>query len=102
MGRSRSISDSLRKAAEPRWLVVRDRFSRPLRHVMLAPGTDLRAALEAERTRLMREGWNVDEPTRYAFLFADKDNERVCVSIEVYEPGRMPVGHGSFIGRRSR
>lgn len=100
MGRSRSAPDPLSKAAEPRWLVVRDRFSRPVRNMMLSPGTDLRAALEAERGRLIREGWNVDEPTRYAFLFADRDNERVCVSIEVFEPGRTPVGHGSYIGRR--
>jgi hypothetical protein len=38
--------------------------------------------------------------TRYAFVFCRRENERVCVSIEHFEPGAAPLGHGSMIGRK--
>jgi hypothetical protein len=43
------------------------------------------------RERLQASGWVVDDiPCNCAFFFCDRQNERVCVSIECYEPG--PAG----------
>jgi hypothetical protein len=76
---------------EPRWLVVRDRFSRVIESQALGPQTDLRAAMQATGDRRRSEGWAVEEvPRNCAFFFCDRQNDRVCVSIECYEPG--PAG----------
>jgi hypothetical protein len=49
----------------------------------LPPLADLRAAMQAERERLQASGWVVDNiPRNYAFFFCERDNDRVCVSIE--------------------
>jgi hypothetical protein len=72
----------------------------PCGHSLLPPNTDLKAALAAERQRLLDEGWTADELTRYAFVFCRRENERVCVSIEHFEPGTAALGHGSMIGRK--
>ncbi len=84
---------------KPRWLVVRDRCSRPLRFTQLAPGADLKAALAGERARLIAEGWQAEELTWYAFCFCERADKRVCISIECYEPGMAPSGPGSFLGK---
>jgi len=60
MGRYRSVPDPLATVSEPRWLVIGDTCSRPLRHIQLRPNADLRAALEAERQRLIADGWVCD------------------------------------------
>jgi len=99
MPRYRGIPDPLASVPERRWLVVRDRVSLPVRFTELPPGTDLKRALAEERQRLVADGWHADELTRYAFCFCDRDNERVCVSIECYEPDKVPVSHGSPRGR---
>ena len=52
----RSVPDPLATVKEPRWLVVRDVCNRPLRHIQLQPNADLRAALEAERQRMITDG----------------------------------------------
>jgi len=76
---------------EPRWLVVRDRFSRVVEFRALPAYADLRAVVEAESERRRAGGWAVDGiPRNCAFFFCDRENERLCVSIECYEPG--PVG----------
>jgi hypothetical protein len=33
-------------------------------------------------------------PPYCSFYFAERDEERVCVSIECFEPGTAPLGHG--------
>ena len=88
MGRRRGETDALRPVKEPRWLVVRDRFSRVIESQALGPQTDFRAVMQAEGDRRRREGCALEEvPRNCAFFFCDRDNERVCVSIECYEPG---------------
>jgi hypothetical protein len=49
---------------------------------------------------LVDEGWNSEELSRYSFVYCQRENERVCVSIECFEPGTAPIGHGSMIGRK--
>jgi hypothetical protein len=44
---------------------------------VLPPNADLKAALAAERQRLVDEGWAADELTRYSFVFCRRANERV-------------------------
>ena len=91
MGRRRGQTDALQPVKEPRWLVIRDRFSQVVESQALGPQTDLRSVMQAERERLQASGWVVDDiPRNCAFFFCDRQNERVCVSIECYEPG--PVG----------
>jgi len=91
MHQRRGRIDPLRQVDEPRWLVIRDRFSRVIESRTLPPNADLRAAMERERERLRRSGWVVEDIPRYcAFFFCDRQNERVCVSVECYEPG--PAG----------
>jgi hypothetical protein len=71
-----------------------------MRYSTLPPNADLRAALAAERQRLVDEGWTAEVLTRYSFVYCQRENERVCISIEAYEPGTAPLGHrGSMIGR---
>jgi hypothetical protein len=95
MPRFRSRPDRFATAAEPRWLVVRDRVSRPVSVRPLPPGADLRAALADERQRLIEAGWRAEPLTRYAFCFLQPDEERWCISIEHDEPGQVPVSRGS-------
>ena len=84
----RGQTDALRPVTEPRWLVVRDRFSQVVEFQALGPQTDLRAVMQAEADRRRSDGWAVEEvPRNCAFFFCDLQNERVCVSIECYEPG---------------
>jgi hypothetical protein len=91
MSRRRGETDALRPVQEPRWRVVRDRFSRVIESQALGPQTDLRAVMQAEGDRRRRGGWAVEDvPRNCAFFFCDRQNDRVCVSIECYEPG--PVG----------
>jgi hypothetical protein len=101
MGRYRSIPDPLATVSEPRWLVVRERASRPVSYRALPSGADLKATLEAERQCLMDEGWRAEPMTRYSFVYCERDDERRCISIECYEPGHAPVGHGAHLGGRA-
>jgi hypothetical protein len=89
VGRRRGTSDSLNPVNEMRWLVIRDRLSRAIEYRELWPRTDLHAVMDAERRRLAAEGWTVDDiPKNCSFFFADRsaDSERVCVSVECFEP----------------
>jgi hypothetical protein len=98
--RRRGATDALDTSRETRWLVVRDLVRRPLEYRELWPGADLRAAMAAKRTELEAAGWQAESiPKNCAFFFAGRENERVCVSMECYEPGHVPVGHGSVIGK---
>jgi hypothetical protein len=77
-------------------------MSRPVRYTELPPGADLRAATVAERERMMADGWVVDEIRRYSFVFATRENDRWCITIECYEPGTAPIGHGHLIAYKSQ
>jgi hypothetical protein len=87
MPRRPGLTDALVISRELRWLVVRDRLSRPLEYRALPGGSDLRAAMAAKQAALAAVGWRVDSiPKNCGFFFADRDNDRVCVAIECFEP----------------
>ncbi len=89
----RGRTDALDVSREMRWLVVRDRASRPLEYRALAAGSDLRAAMATEWAKLAAAGWHVDAiPKSCSFFFADRDNDRVCVAIECFEPASRWLG----------
>jgi hypothetical protein len=93
--RRRGATDSLNSVNEPRWLVVRDVCSRAIEFQALAPGADLRAAVKARTDALAADGWQIgDIPRNCSFVFCQRANERVCVSMECYEPGTAGLGHG--------
>jgi hypothetical protein len=95
MARRRGVTDSLNPVNEPRWLVVRDVCSRAMESRILAPRADLRAALKARTDALAADDWTVgDIPRNCSFVFCQRENERVCVSIDCYEPGTAGLGHG--------
>ena len=91
MRQRRGRTDPLLPVNEPRWLVIRDRFRRVLKSRTLPPNADLHRAMVEESARRRRAGWVVEDiPPYCAFFFCDLENERVCVSIECFEPG--PAG----------
>jgi hypothetical protein len=95
MVRRRRSIDALATVDELRWLVVRDRLSRLMEFRVLAPRADLRAAMDAERARRVANGWTVDSvPRNVSFCFCDRGNDRICIAVEAYEPGHVPVSHG--------
>ena len=86
--RRRGQPDALETSRETRWLVMRDRMSRPLDYQEVKAGSDLRVAMAAKRAQLEAAGWRTDStPKNCAFFFADRENDRVCIAIECYEPG---------------
>ena len=86
--RRRTQTDALAPVNAPRWLVVRDRLSRVVEFRALLPLADLRAAMQSEGERRVAAGWAVDDiPRKCSFFFCALENERVCVSIECFEPG---------------
>jgi hypothetical protein len=86
--------DPLATSSQSRWLVVRDRQSRPLEYRQLEPRTDLRAAMLAKRAGWVALGWRAGElKANRGFLFCERDNERICISVECYEPGNAPYGY---------
>jgi hypothetical protein len=94
MGTRRGRPDALETTSEPRWLVVRDRASRPLEYQALPEDADLRSAMAAKQAQLRTAGWRVEAiPAKCGFFFADRDNERVCVSVECFEPAAT-AAHG--------
>jgi hypothetical protein len=96
MARRRGRTDALDVSREMRWRVVRDRMSRALEYRALAAGSDLRTAMAAKHVELAAAGWRVDSiPKNCGFFFADRDNDRVCVAIECFEPAsRSAHGRG--------
>ena len=97
MQQRRGRTDALKPVNEPRWLVIRDRFSRVIESQALPPNADLRALMQAEGDRRRRAGWAVEPvPRNCAFFFCDFENERVCVSVECYEPGPVGTARGAL------
>ena len=98
MRQRRGQRDALEPINEPRWLVVRDRFSRVLESQALSAKADLRATMQGERNRRLRDGWAAEDiPRNCAFFFCDRDNDRVCVSIECFEPGAVGTPRASIL-----
>jgi hypothetical protein len=90
----RGSVDLLATCDEPRWLVIRDRQSRPLEFTQLSPRADQRAAMLIRRAQLIAQGWRAGELKKNrGFYFCERENERICVSVESYEPGQAPRGH---------
>ena len=86
--------DPLRTCGQSRWLVVRDRQSRPLEYRQLEPLTDLRAVMRAKRAEFVARGWVAGElKVNRGFFFCERENERICVSVEAYEPGHVSHGY---------
>jgi hypothetical protein len=86
--RRRGETDALRPVNAPRWLVIRDRLSHVLEYRTLLPHADLRAAMQTEREQRTAAGWAAEDiPRNCSFFFCELENERVCVSIECFEPG---------------
>jgi hypothetical protein len=57
-------------------------------------GSDLRAAMAARQSELAAAESRVDPiSTNCGFFFANHDNERVCVSMECFEPA-VGAAHG--------
>jgi len=98
MPRKRSTPDPLATVNQPRWLVIQNRCSEAIRSTRLEPGADLKKALADERARMIAEGWSVEPMTRYSFLFATRDADRVCIVIQAVAPGAPLIGHGTFLG----
>jgi hypothetical protein len=85
--RRRGQTDALAPVDAARWLVVQDRLSRVVEFRALPPVADLRGAMQAERDRRAAAGWAVDDiPRNCSFFFCALENERVCISIECFEP----------------
>jgi hypothetical protein len=88
MRRLRADHDFLQSVNEPRWLVIRNRYSVVIEARELRPNADLRRIMAAERERFRDAGWISTELARNrGFFFCDREDERRCVSIECYEPG---------------
>jgi hypothetical protein len=86
--------DPLATCGQSRWLVVRDRQSRPLEYKQLGPRADLRAAMLAKRAELVALGWLAAQlKANRGFFFCERENERICVSVESYEPGHALYGY---------
>jgi hypothetical protein len=92
-GRRRGVTDPLKPTKAPRWLVIRNKYSQAIEYRELWGGTDLHGAMDAERSRRAAEGWHVEDiPRNCAFCFANRGSERVCITIECFEPGTAGFG----------
>lgn len=94
MVRRRGRTDPLNAVNAPRWLAVRDKLGHIIQVEALEASADLRGALKARTDALAAEGWDIDSiPSCCAFVFCQRENVRVCVSIEAVEPGTGVFDH---------
>jgi len=99
MSRRRNQPDPLQKVDKTMWLVVKDaRLSTALSCRALAPNSDLKAELTAERLKFIDGGWQADELTRYSFVFCQRGSERIYINIQAQHPDAPIVGHGTHLG----
>lgn len=83
----RTRYDPLQPIAQPTWLVVRNKHRHALQATAHAPSADLRAILQTARAERTAAGWVCDDiGPSCGFFFAERAAERVCVSIERYDP----------------
>ena len=103
MVRRRLPVDPLLPLPQPTWLVVRNSYRQPLEWRELAAEIDLRAMLNYERDLRTGNGWTCDVIGRVcSFFFAQRNGERIQVSVERYDPaGPGHPGH-SDAGRVAR
>lgn len=95
----RNRHDPLQTVNEPRWLVLRNQLSQIDWHIQLPPKADLRASLEAGRQRLIDEGCAMEDiRPLLAFVFGQRGEERICLTVEALAPDAPRVGHGTFLG----
>jgi hypothetical protein len=88
----RARPDPLLPVNEPRWLVVRNRYSQAIESRRLPPLADLRGELLVEHADRQRAGWQADDLNGVgAFFFCERGGEQCCVAIEVYAPGTAPM-----------
>jgi hypothetical protein len=88
MRRRRADYDFLQPVNEPRWLVIRNRYSVVIEFREVPRNADLRRLMAAEREQLRAAGWVATQLARNrGFFFCDREEQRLCVSIECYEPG---------------
>jgi len=79
--------DALQPLQQPTWLVVRNMHCRPLQSRELAPGTDLRAILQADTAERFASGWGCTDIGRACSdFFAARRGERMQIGIERYDP----------------
>jgi hypothetical protein len=85
--RKRQRFDPLATVREKRYLVVRDRTSQLIAYSILAPGSNLRAALEDAASARAADGWTVEKINFIAALFfCSRQKERLSVSIVAVDP----------------
>jgi hypothetical protein len=95
----RSRPDPLKPLQQPTWLVVRNTYRQALKSLEIAPGVDLRAILTGVRAQYLAEGWNCDDIGTCSFFFAERQGERLQVTIARYDPagpgppGQSDAGH---------
>ena len=87
---------------EPRWLVVRDRCSRPLNFTLLPPGTDLKAAMTAEHERRIADGWKADELGCYTSCSVSVATTAGASRSNASSPGPRVSGTASILGSKTR
>jgi len=72
---------------EPWFTVIEDMALQLVSVEPLAPGANLRSAMDSQRALMAAAGWQLEEPFRYGpKFFASKDGQRVFVGIGVPHP----------------
>lgn len=81
------VRDPLQKVNETRWLVIKDaRTSTALSWRAIAPNSDLRAELTAERLRFIDGGWKVGSLGAHSLCFCQRGRERIYITIQARHP----------------
>jgi hypothetical protein len=91
----RNRYDPLQPLQQPTWLVVRNSYRQPQEWREIAAGIDLRSTLEKSRVERIAAGWTCEDIGRVcSFFFAERQGERIQVTVERYDPGGPgPPGH---------
>jgi hypothetical protein len=90
MSRRSPPEDPLRPRNAVTWLVVRNQHSQLVEGTELAPNTDLRKVLTAERDTRIAAGWDADSiGARCSYFFCKKDGVRLFVGTQVVQPGSV-------------
>ena len=83
----RNRPDPLQPLQVPTWLVVRNKHSQATEWREIAAGVALRAVLHAALAERTAAGWACDDIGPVcAFFFAERQGERIQVTVERYDP----------------
>jgi hypothetical protein len=79
------------------WFIVRNALSEPLECAEIAPNTDLRRILTAERAARISAGWDAETIGAHcSVFFCKRDGVRLYVGIQAVAPGGpMDNGRGA-------